>query len=54
LQQDDNDRIAPAKNDRGIRASIGENGIFYCGSRLGFSCGCCNGNCGPNNGCCCL
>ena len=32
---------------------IGETGKYYCGMRL-LSCGCCDGTCGPNNGCNCL
>lgn len=36
------------------RARIGSNGKYYCGSRLNGSCGCCDGNCGPTNGCNCV
>jgi hypothetical protein len=41
------------KNSKGDLVSVGQTGIFYCTKRLGFNCGCCDGNCGPDNGCCC-
>jgi hypothetical protein len=40
-------------NSKGDPVSLGQSGIFYCSKRLGFNCGCCDGNCGPDNGCCC-
>ncbi len=30
------------------------NGKFYCGGPLFPKCSCCNGSCGPTNGCNCL
>jgi len=52
--ENDFDRIAPTKNEKGFIARIGLTGIYYCGNPLGLRCGCCNGYCGPDNGCCCL
>lgn len=40
-------------NSNGDKLYLGSNDIYYCGKRLGFICGCCDGNCGPSNGCCC-
>lgn len=34
-------------------AKLGETGKYYCGGRLDFVCNCCNGSCGPDNGCNC-
>jgi hypothetical protein len=34
-------------------ARLGSNGKYYCGQRLNGSCTCCNGFCGPTNGCNC-
>lgn len=39
-------------NSAGILANKGENGKYYCGMKL-LSCSCCDGNCGPTNGCNC-
>ena len=33
---------------------ISTNGKYYCGGSLGTYCSCCDGNCGPDNGCNCL
>lgn len=41
------------ENRAGNKVVKGDNGKFYCGKKLGFNCGCCDGNCGPENGCCC-
>jgi len=42
------DRIGRKGNAR-----IGATGKYYCGQRLNGSCGCCNGYCGPSDGCNC-
>ncbi|KAK3100706.1 hypothetical protein FSP39_024049, partial [Pinctada imbricata] len=39
-------------NSAGALARKGETGKYYCGMRV-LSCGCCDGHCGPNNGCNC-
>ena len=31
---------------------VGETGKYYCGMKL-LSCACCDGHCGPHNGCNC-
>ncbi|XP_077868707.1 E3 ubiquitin-protein ligase HERC2-like [Saccoglossus kowalevskii] len=36
----------------GVPARKGETGHYYCGMRV-LSCSCCDGHCGPNNGCNC-
>jgi hypothetical protein len=41
------------KNLKGYKCKLSTNKRYYCGKPLGFSCGCCDGNCGPDNGCCC-
>lgn len=41
------------KNDKGREAKLGENGKYFCGGILGTNCMCCNGYCGPSNGCNC-
>ena len=46
--------IEPRQNQAGNMARLGDTGKFYCGKRLNGQCGCCNGNCGPNNGCNCV
>ncbi len=46
------DPIAPTKNSKGSEAKLGSTGKFYCGGQLEGSC-CCNGYCGPTNGCNC-
>lgn len=35
------------------KARIGSSGKYYCGGRLETNCSCCNGHCGPDNGCNC-
>ena len=39
-------------NCEGVPSQKGETGKFYCGRRI-LKCTCCNGHCGPNNGCNC-
>ena len=49
------DRIAKAGNAHGNYSQIGMKGKFYCGMRI-EACdedGCCDGHCGPTNGCNC-
>ena len=48
------DLIAATRNSAGEMARLGSSGKFYCGGRLGFTCGCCNARCGPTDGCNCL
>lgn len=39
-------------NNRGFRAKLASNGKYYCGKKLdGPECYCCDGNCGPSDGC---
>lgn len=53
-QNNNDDRIAATRNDFGRRARLGSTGKYYCGGRLdGPRCACCNGQCGPSNGCNC-
>jgi hypothetical protein len=40
-------------NSRGNVVTLGDNSMHYCGKKTEFNCGCCDGNCGPENGCCC-
>jgi hypothetical protein len=41
-------------NSKGYVARIGETGKYYCGKDLDrVDCRCCNGSCGPTNGCNC-
>ena len=40
-------------NSEGVAAQKGLTGKYYCGRKI-LSCSCCNGHCGPNNGCNCL
>ncbi|TNV84021.1 hypothetical protein FGO68_gene14993 [Halteria grandinella] len=48
------DRIARTKNGAGLTAKLGESGKYYCGGRQdGARCQCCDGYCGPDNGCNC-
>lgn len=47
-------RIETKVNSEGRRARLGSSGKYYCGGRLdGPDCGCCDGDCGPTNGCNC-
>ncbi|XP_052796353.1 E3 ubiquitin-protein ligase HERC2-like isoform X2 [Mya arenaria] len=39
-------------NSAGVLAKKGGTGKYYCGMKL-LSCSCCDGHCGPNNGCNC-
>lgn len=39
-------------NCEGVPSQKGETGKFYCGRHI-LKCSCCDGNCGPNNGCNC-
>ncbi len=45
--------FGPAVNNQGRSAFLGETGKFYCTAKLDFKCHCCNGSCGPDNGCNC-
>lgn len=45
--------VAITMNSAGNRARPGRNGKFYCGRRLDFFCRCCDGFCGPDEGCNC-
>ncbi|XP_072049397.1 uncharacterized protein [Amphiura filiformis] len=40
-------------NSAGVPAKKGTTGKYYCGRRV-LSCYCCNGHCGPTNGCNCM
>jgi hypothetical protein len=41
-------------NEKGSKARLGSTGKYYCGELLDYhSCKCCNGFCGPTNGCNC-
>lgn len=48
-----NDMITGRDNDSELFARLGENAKFYCEGILEFDCECCNGYCGPSNGCNC-
>ena len=50
---DVDDRIERTRNGTGRIARLGSTGKFYCGGDLGSRCTCCNGRCGPGNGCNC-
>lgn len=47
--------LFPVRNNANsvIHPKLGTTGKFYCGKRLDIDCGCCNGYCGPTNGCNC-
>ena len=47
------DRIGRAVNDAGRQARLGQSGKYYCSGRLEGKCICCDGQCGPTNGCNC-
>ena len=48
------DRISKAGNLHGNYAEVGTSGKFYCGMSIeACDSDCCDGNCGPNNGCNC-
>nr|XP_022328228.1 E3 ubiquitin-protein ligase HERC2-like isoform X2 [Crassostrea virginica] len=40
-------------NTAGVLARKGETGKYYCGMKV-LTCSCCDGHCGPDNGCNCL
>jgi hypothetical protein len=40
-------------NRKGNKVLIGTNSLFYCGKPSDIPCNCCDGNCGPDNGCLC-
>ena len=40
-------------NQLGRKTKLGPNGKHYCGGELDIPCSCCNGRCGPTNGCNC-
>jgi hypothetical protein len=48
------DRIAKTTNGAGRASRLGGSGKYYCGGRLETKCSCCDGYCGPDNGCNCL
>jgi hypothetical protein len=50
----DRNIIGIKKNHIGREARIGESGKHYCGGNLNIDCSCCNGYCGPTNGCNCV
>ena len=52
-EQINTDRIAIVPTSRGVAARLGKTGKYYCGQNLQFNCSCCNGECGPGNGCNC-
>jgi len=48
------DRIGTKRNERGAACRLGSTGKFYCGQGLdAVRCSCCDGHCGPTNGCNC-
>ncbi|CDW77233.1 e3 ubiquitin-protein ligase herc2 [Stylonychia lemnae] len=47
------DRVGSMRNEKGKLARLGESGKYYCGGPLETDCMCCNGYCGPGNGCNC-
>ena len=48
------DRLERTRNKFNRYARLGSSGKFYCGGRLdGPRCVCCDGGCGPSNGCNC-
>lgn len=44
----------PRVNGAGRICKPGVTGKFYCGGPLGVPCSCCNGYCGPTDGCSCV
>ena len=52
--QQQTDVIAIMRNSAGRDSRLGETGKYYCTGRLGkYDCSCCDGSCGPSNGCNC-
>jgi len=47
------DPTAGLKNSKGVIAHYGETGKLYCGNKMDERCLCCDGGCGPDNGCNC-
>lgn len=47
------DPIATKTNEAGFTARLGSSGKYYCGKNLDPFCYCCDGFCGPTNGCNC-
>ena len=47
------DRIAKTGNAHGDFAMVGASGKFYCGNEIEACDTCCEGHCGPDNGCNC-
>ncbi|CAG9332995.1 unnamed protein product [Blepharisma stoltei] len=45
--------IEITKNSEGNTSRLGQNGKYYCGRPMKVRCKCCDGNCGPGNGCNC-
>lgn len=41
-------------NKKGSKVKLSANGMFYCGMKMEFRCECCDGNCGPDDGCNCI
>ena len=52
-KNNNNDRIGIKTNSEGKRSRIGETGKYYCGAKQKEKCNCCDGYCGPGNGCNC-
>ena len=46
-------KIDVLENSRGLQSRLGSTGKYYCGQALDVRCTCCNGLCGPTNGCNC-
>ena len=47
------DLICRKDNNAGREARLGASGKYYCGRASDTRCGCCNGRCGPSDGCNC-
>ena len=47
------DPVARKQNSSGRWARLGETGKYYCVGSLETPCDCCDGDCGPGNGCNC-
>ena len=47
------DPIITRRNSKGRKARLGESGKYYCGGTGCNDIGCCDGSCGPTNGCNC-
>ncbi|XP_055344526.1 uncharacterized protein LOC129592499 [Paramacrobiotus metropolitanus] len=53
VEGEDGDRIRIRDNPDGNVARQGASGKYYCGKALNGNCRCCDGFCGPDNGCNC-